>query len=240
MTSVSMSLKTRRILALIVAVVTIVLSTIWMAIGRTVIYMYAWWNLGQEIPLSKGGGARPNTEDLETRLYYFIFLGALLLAGGGAAALMILVPRTSFRHRSWIYFAFLAIVLPATWYNYSQREVVLRASIQAGLNLVLIFLSATTALWLSRAQSRVPDATVLKYISLALLLFGGVFVPSLFSLIWLLYSAGVLTEPQTKEISLGQITGMASIASVVIAWLNYSRDRKVADSEHSSNLIAKQ
>lgn len=234
-----MTLTTRRLVAVIVAVVTLIIAAAWLLYAGNALYWYAWANLAQNVPLSQAGGPRPDAWDQGAHPYYLISSAALLLATGGSAALLILLPRPSFRHRAWIYLFFLSIILPATWYNYGQKDVVLRASLQAGLNCIVIFLSATTALWLSSAPASAPDAKVLKYLSLTLLLLAGVFVPGIFSVIWLFYAAGLITEEQSRQITFAHITGLASVASALIAWLNYSRDRRSDEAEKSAILIVK-
>jgi len=124
----------------------------------------------------------------------------------------------------------MAIVLPASFYNYDQGDNVLPAFAQLTVNLVLIFLAATTALWLSSSRPTAPDSQVLKYLSLALLLLGGVFVPAFFTLIWILWKVGLLTREATTQITFQHITGLSAVVSCVVAWLTYRRELRKAES----------
>ncbi|ALJ01707.1 hypothetical protein DC20_21910 (plasmid) [Rufibacter tibetensis] len=221
----------RRLLAVLIAAITVIIALIWMEMFGKTIFVFAWEHLSQDVPLSKAGGPRPDTYDVSAHNYYLFFGVALVLVTGGSAALIVLVPKSNFTHRAWIYFAFLVVILPATFYNYRQGDVVLDASLQAGLNLVLIFLATTIAIWLSYAPAPALDTKVLKYITLMLLLLAGVFVPTIFSVIWLFYKAGLLSLDKSREISFQSITGLASVASALIAWLNYRRDKKTLEVE---------
>jgi hypothetical protein len=169
--------------------------------------------------------------------YFFLLIGALLLGIGISAALVVLLPRTGFRLRGGIYILFLGIVLPLSWYNYDQGDNVLRASIQLALNLLLIFLSATTALWLSSAPAAAPDIKVLKGLALVSVLTAGVFVPALFTFVWCLLKARLLDPKQLEDISLANITGLSGVASAVIAGLNYWRGQRQSKSDQEERLV---
>jgi hypothetical protein len=228
----------RRAVALTIGLATVLVAGLWTMIGGEILHRYASANLSQNVPLSQAAGPRPDAWDQGAHLYYIASSVSLLLAAGASASLLVLMPGSDFRKRAWIYCAFLAIVLPAIWYNYGQRDIVLRGSLQVALNGVLIFLASTTALWLSNATWDAPDARVLKYLSLTLLLLGGVFVPSIFSAVWLFHAAGLLTIEQSREITFQHITGLASVLSAVTAWLNYTRDRRKAE-VHESTIVIK-
>jgi hypothetical protein len=217
---------TRRFVAALLAILAAVISIVWTLAMRVKLYTYAWSELALNVPLTQARGPRPDAWDQSAHPYYWILAAALLIATAAAVALVVLVPNRGFRLRALIYCVFLAVILPATWYNYNQGDIVLPAHYQVALNVLLILLSSITAFWISQAPVSAPDIRVVKYLCLTLLLLGGVLVPALFSTVWLFYVAGLLTLAQTREISFSQITGLASVASAVVAWLAYLRDKK--------------
>jgi len=235
-----MSIRMRRILAAAVGVTTTIAAFAWAWLAQKALYSYAWRNLARDVPLSEAGAPRPDAWDQLAHPYYRILVLSLLIAAGASTALIILTPRPEFRKRGLIYLIFLAIVLPATWYNYAQGDIVLPAKLQFLLNLVLIFLAATIVIWLSGTRATSPDQNVLKYLSLILLLFAGVCVPMLFSGTWLLYAARILTpseRPEEAQIKWSHITALGSLGSIAIAWLSYRRDKKSISSEVPKRII---
>ena len=121
---------------------------------------------------------------------------------------------------------FIAVLLPASLYNYSQNDHIFPAHGQVILNLILIFLAATIALWLASFKPNAPDTQVLKSLALSLLLLGGVLVPAIFSLVWFFWAIGLLTKAQADQITFGHITGLSAAISCVITWLNYRREMR--------------
>lgn len=234
-----MTIRKRRLTAIAIAVIAICLAGAWTLFGGEALYRYALAHLAQNVPLSRAGGPRPDAWDQAAQSYYLISTAALIIAAGGSAALLVLVPKAGFRRRALIYCLFLAVVLPATWYNYGQRDVVLRPSLQAGLNVSLMFLSTTIALWLSKAPAAEIDVRVLKGLSLACILLGGVFVPGLFTVVWLLVTAGALTLEQSRQVTFQHITGLASVVSAVLAVLGYVRDRRKVEAQEPDLVIAR-
>ncbi len=234
-----MTILQRRLIAALIALLAICLALAWTLFGGEALYRYALVHLAQHVPLSHAGGPRPDAWDQAAQPYYLISMAALIIAAGGSAALLVLVPNTGFRRRALIYCLFLAVVLPATWYNFGQKDVVLRPGLQAGLNISLIFLSTTIALWLSKAPAAELDVRVLKGIVLACLLLGGVFVPGLFTVVWLLVAAGALTVEQSQQVTFEHITGLASVVSAVLAVLGYVRDRRKTEAQKPDIVIAR-
>ena len=124
---------------------------------------------------------------------------------------------------------FLAVLLPASWYNYGQKDIVLSTQLQVLLNCAVIILSATVSNWLSDAPATAPDIKVLKYFALSLLLLAGVLVPGIFTVVWLFVAGGLLTVEQSQEISFANIAALSSVVSALLSWLVFARDRKKAD-----------
>jgi hypothetical protein len=215
-----MRVAVRRILAVVIGAVTALLVALWTIIGSLVIRGYVWANLALDVPLSQADGPRPDSYDQAAHPFYGLLVGALLVATGITTALLVLIPRRDFRVRAAVYLIFMAVILPASLYNYSQRDAVLPALYQVGLNLVVVFLGATIAFSISMVKAESPDTRVLKMMSIGLVLFGAVLVPAFFSLIWGVWRSGLVQEvPKFKWSELSGLGGLASAA--IVGWLHY-------------------
>jgi hypothetical protein len=146
----------------------------------------------------------------------------MVVAAGCTAALALFVPRWNFRVRALIYLLFLAILLPVSWYNYRQNDNVLPAHFQVGLNLLIVFLASTLVISLAGVEARAPDTRVLKTMALGLVLFGGVLVSGLFTLMWAIWASGMIRSAPSLEWS--QLTSIGGLASAIVAWLSHRRE----------------
>jgi 4-amino-4-deoxy-L-arabinose transferase-like glycosyltransferase len=180
--------------------------------------------LGRNIPLSQAGSPRPDSFDRLAQSYYLLLFGALLLATGVISAVCVLVPDKALRNRFWIYALLLVILLPASWYNFNLYDTVFKPSVQVALNLLIVFLGATTAFWIAGIKSNETDVRVLKIMAVFLLCFGAVFPMTFFTIIWFMEKIGMLTFDETKQIKWQHITAVGGCASAVIAGLNYRRE----------------
>jgi hypothetical protein len=208
-------------IAVVIGVVSTILAAFWAFVGSTRIASFAIQHLGQNVPITKGG---PRPDSYANQIFYVCFMCALLLATGFTAALLVLQSRGGFRTRIIIYFVLLAILLPVSLYNYTQNDIVLKPKIQLGLDLMLIFISATLAMSLSRVAVSADDGRVLKAMTYGLLMFGGVLVPTLFVLIWVLVALNVISRDSSTHITIAELAGLSAVGSVIIAWLKYRRE----------------
>jgi hypothetical protein len=223
-----MTTRTRRFVAAGVALAAIVCALIWTVTLSQLLEVYAREYLNQKIPISQAGGGRPDAFQSSAHVYYAIIIGGLILAAGASAALLVLVADRSFRTRAWIYVAFLALVLPASLYNYTQDDIVLPYPVQAGLNLAVAFLSATIAFWYGGRRCDGYDARVIQGLTIALLVMGGVLVPVFATTLWALNQIGWFDRKELQQITYAHLTGTAAVASAVIAWLNHRRELRNA------------
>jgi hypothetical protein len=141
-----MSRITRRILAAFVGLLAVIFLAVWTLFGEARFSKFAKQHLGRGVPLSGANSPRPDSYDPDAEVYYAFLIGALIVAAGLLAAVLVIEPRATFRKRAWLYAVFLLIVLPASWYNYNQMDTVLAPSYQVGLNLIVIFLTASIAI----------------------------------------------------------------------------------------------
>jgi len=219
-----MHIRTRRISAALIAVATVLVVGLWTMLGGMVIERYVAGHLAIDVPLSQAQGPRPDSYDRVAQPFYVALVGALILAAGCASALAVLIPRWTFRTRTVAYALFLAVLLPASWYNYNQNDTVLPAAYQVGSNLGMIFLGSCVALWLDDLKATAPDTRVLKTLGLVLVLFGAVCVPGLFTLLWVLWRFKVVENPVKLEWS--HLTALGGVLSAIIGWLKYRRETR--------------
>jgi hypothetical protein len=130
------------------------------------------------------------------------------------------------------------MLLPVTFFNYSQGDLVLPRGIQAALNLVVIFLGATLAWWLSEYKVDSPDAKVVKAMGCFMLVTSAVFVPALFTVIWTLDRLNVLPPGASTRVGFGALTAMAGAGSLVFVWLRNLRDRRKEQASRSARRVA--
>jgi hypothetical protein len=226
-----MSNTVRRVLAGAVGLLTIVLFFVWM--------LFAEWLIKSHVPgrftivvsqVPQFGCPRnvSRISEAQTLFYYDVLIGALLVASGATAALLILKGGLNLRYRLWVYLGLLAIILPASLFNYSHGDEVLRAPYQAALNLVLIFLGASICWWLSSWKPDATDARVMRVMIFALLVFSAVLTPALFTLLWAMFRFGWVPLNALCKIEIDQITGFAAVISTVVTVLEYRNDRRRA------------
>jgi hypothetical protein len=232
-----MTKNARRGAAAGICILAIVLAAVWSFVGSSFIGEFAKRHLSREVPLSQAIGPRPDAYDDAAKPYNGILVISLVLATGTSAAAIVLAPRSDFRVRGIAYAIFLAIILPATVYNYDQGDIVLKPGLQAGLNLILKFLAATVSLWLSGSRGDGPDQKVLKMMSLFLMVGAGVMAPGILTLLWALNRIGLLGLAESRKFELKDITGLAGVGSAIISWLNYRRDRVSATPVEPSRII---
>lgn len=151
-----MTITTRRIIAVCTALITVAAAFVWASAGEDLVAQLTYFGR-RHVPLSQAGAPRPDAFDRSAHLYYELLIDALILAIGGLAALLVLVPRPSFRQRSWIYVGFLLITLPASNYNYELGDTVLAPTYQFALNFITIFLTATVAIWVGNLPTKSAD-----------------------------------------------------------------------------------
>ena len=237
-----MSAFSRRILAAVGGLVTIVIAAWWTLIAGSAISRYVWGHLALNVPLSQAKGPRPDVNDDSAQLVYLALVAAIIMALGASVSLKILTPRAGWNTRVAGYGIVLLALLPATLYNYFQKDNVLPMGLQVAFNVVLIFLGSVAAWWVAEFRVSAPDGRILKLLVLILLATSAVFVPTFFTLLWGLNQVGILTAKQTRGVEFSHITGAAAIGSLVISWLNYNRERrkeKAAENAANSRIILK-
>jgi hypothetical protein len=183
---------------------------------------------GQFIAASVGDalvnrGALPGlTVPYASGFYSYVVL-VFLFASGLSVTIMLWEPRASYKRRVSIYSILLLVALSISVFNYAHADFLINYSAQALLNFVLIFFAAVVLVELIKLKPKEKDLLVLKIIAVFFLGLTGVFLPALFSFVWLLYTLGVLTVTQAAAIQLPTLATVASIASAVVSYLTYRR-----------------
>ncbi|MCC9167979.1 hypothetical protein [Pontibacter harenae] len=228
----------RKALATLIGIVSIIACFVWMVYGGILSEELAWrfglidLAVGPDANKDAGTGPMPARVPDEVKSYYLVVLGALLLASGCSAALLVLKGHRRFQLRLGIYLGFLVILLPAAFFNYfhGSGDLALEAKYQVIFNLILVFLGATICLTISSWKADAPDTKVLKVMIFTLLLFSAVLVPSLFTLLWILWSFGGMSLEQVQLVSLDTVIKTAGVISPVVTLLKYFQEqRKLAE-----------
>jgi hypothetical protein len=219
----------RSTVALLIGVATMAIAAIYTLVAFVALSNAIDIHMAVGGPISQAGGPRPenyaNTgAGLSQSAFVLCVVGALVVAAGASASYLVLNPRPKFHARVPIYALFLAIILPASMYNYAQGDTVLPAGYQVALNLGVIFLGSTIVLWLAQTRATAPDTRALKGLVLALLVFGAVLVPATFTVAWAVWRVRRSAEP--PHLPWGGVAELSGIASTVIAWATYRLERK--------------
>lgn len=148
-----MSSRSRRAAAMATIVLVALASLIWSYYAGDWLFQFAQRYLAQGGPVSRLCGLRPDSYAVDAHPYYAACWIALVGATGVTAGILVAIPQPGFRRRAWMYLAFLAVVLPATLFNYMQGDLDLRRSVQVALNVALIALSAIVAAWVAQAPA---------------------------------------------------------------------------------------
>ena len=155
--------------------------------------------------------------------FYAIYVLALAVVAGFAFALLFWEPRPGYWKRRMVYVALLFVLLPMSMYNYAAFDILMRASAQSVINIVIVFVGLILLLDTSRLEATTTDAKVLRGLvvfSLALL---AVCIPALFTLMSVLSVVGVLTTESSRAFNLTSVSVLASGVSAAIAILDYRR-----------------
>jgi hypothetical protein len=235
----------RRLVAIAIAVMSLVGGFVWMVVGKLYVERYAWVHGLSDVRLGPDAnpqaGTGPTTGDMvsEVQTYYIVVMLAVWLAFGLATALIVLTNRRDFRIRMIIYTALLAILMPATYYNFghAQGDFALRAPYQAALNIILIFLGLTICFGIRRWKPDAPDVKVLKTMIFTLLMFAAICIPTLLTLLWTLWRVNILTREAVDTISFPSLTALAGVVSASITVANYFRDQNSQPPQHEPKII---
>ena len=186
--------------------------------------------LGQKIGLAstldRGDALYKKFGDIYTTLSVF----GLAIAAGLAFTLLAWERRPKRWRIELTFWVLLLLALPMSVVNYWSGDVFVSRSQQVFLNLVQVFLVGVCSLQLSKIKAATDTEIVLKAMTTLFLLGCGLFVPLLFTVLWLLVAMGVVTVDGSKEISSGWISAISGILSLGVSIQQY----RLAKSKHEA------
>lgn len=129
--------------------------------------------------------------------------------------------------RGWLYGLSVVIVGSFSWTNFLAADTLVPIWWQLTLNLLLAICGTIAIAVLWPVQVSLVEGRMLKYLSIAALLFGAVTIPIMFDLGFLAYKLGVSNSNTSfVDTSTKVIAALAGFASLVIAFVKYEDDKK--------------
>jgi hypothetical protein len=169
-------------------------------------------------PASPGHNVTPSTF---STFYQLSFLGLCLML---SASLVLLLwnGRPSTVKKIAVYFGLLLVLIPISAVNFHYGDYLMRASVQALLDLLLVALGITTVIWLRNYLVGEGLLRTFKYIVMFVLILEAVALPGLYSVLWLLRWQGIPVRGMEDKI----VSGTATVVSATLAILGYLKDKK--------------
>jgi len=221
------SLK-RKILSIIAGVLFFLLGCVVAFIGQFYIA-----GLG-DILIAKD--SLPNwTMPIAPKNFYFFFVLSISLSAGLSVTTLFWHYRPQYRVRKIVYVILLFTILPIAMYNYAHADYLINRSAQSLFNICIIFLGTIVVLELVSFKSSAKDLLVLQIISIFLLGMTAVFIPAMFTIVWLLNTLGVVSKSGSDLISLPALSTIAGLLSAAISYIKFRKETKT----DKANIIIK-
>lgn len=120
-----------------------------------------------------------------------------------------------------IYWMLLAVVLPLSVLNFWSGDTFVSRGQQVWFNLAQCALASLCLISLLSLSVQSAEANVLRAVAVFFLAAQGVFVPALFSVLWLANWQDALSLAQSRDVSPGWVTLISTLTSLALAILNY-------------------
>lgn len=215
----AMSPKTRKVIAVVAGSVFTLAGLVIAWVGQFVVATVG--DLLVAPTLTPGWSLPPSPRDF----YTFLVL-ALCCAAGVAVTALLWMRRPGHAVRRIVYIAILVALLPVSVYNYAHADFLVNRSAQAILNVLLVFGGTVVLLELLRLKAEANDGLVLQVLAIVSLGITAVFLPALFTLVWLLNAVGVLSKSGADALGLPGLSTLAAVVSATLGWLKYRRETK--------------
>jgi hypothetical protein len=124
-----------------------------------------------------------------------------------------------------IYFSLFIVMAGASMASFAMDDIMYGNSVQAGIDLVLIFIGSVLVLMLVDIKPRSKEGKVLQAMALLMITGFAVVLPAQYAIIWALNQLGAITLTQSKQIGIMWLGGIAGAISSLVAILNYRRTR---------------
>lgn len=147
-------------------------------------------------------------------LYTTLSALGLAVAAGLSFTILAWERRPPRWHIELVFWILLALVLPMSVVNYSSDDTYVSRSQQLYLNLAQLFLASVCALQLTRKVVSTDSGIVLKSLALFCLLAFGVFIPLLYSVLWVLYWERAIDLATSESVTPGWISAISGIAAL--------------------------
>lgn len=120
----------------------------------------------------------------------------------------------------------LSIAIPISAVNYAHGDAFSTRSMQAIINLPIIFLSAVAALNLSKLTFKSEQAAVARQVILALVVMQGICIPAIYSLLWWLNFQNAISRSATKDLAPGWISAVSGLIAICFSIYKHFEDVK--------------
>lgn len=168
-------------------------------------------------------------------IYTALSVVGLALAAGISFAVVAWERRPP-RHRiHLLYWVLLAVLVPLSMLNFWSGDIFVSRGQQVWLNLAQCVLASLCLISLLSLSVQAPEAQVLRAIAVFFLAAQGVFVPALFSVLWLANWQGALSLATSRDLSPGWVTLIATFVSLAISVLQYRASAAKAKKEEAAN-----
>lgn len=160
------------------------------------------------------------------RDFYTFLVLSLCCAAGVAVIALLWTRRPGYAARRIAYIAVLVALLPVSVYNYAHADFLVNRSAQAILNVLMVIGGTVVLLELVRLKAGSNDGLVLQVLAIVSLGITAIFLPALFTLVWILNAVGVLSKSGADALGLPGLSTLAAVVSATVGWLKYRRETK--------------
>jgi hypothetical protein len=215
----------RRSIVLVCAAITCVGSLIWS------------WLIGDGIAVLLRSSVRhgepgTNVTPSTFSVFYQLSFVGVCLATAASTVMFFWESRPTKRSKIAICFLALLILVPVSAVNFHYGDFLMKAWVQAILDLVSVAIGLTAVLLIWDVAVTSVFLRVVKAIVVLLVLLESVVLPGSYAILWLLWWQGVPIKGATDQL----VTGSAAIISAVIAIVNFTRKRGGQPASNSSIL----
>jgi hypothetical protein len=154
-------------------------------------------------------------------LYSSLSVFGLALAAGLSYALLVWERRPPQIRIQVVYWLLLLLVMPLSVLNYWSADTFVSRSQQVPFNVVMVFLSSVCSWHLTKIPSTSPAGLVLKSMTLFFVVFQGILIPAIYSLLWWLNWEKAISLADSRSLTPGWISTASSIGALAVSIAQY-------------------
>lgn len=225
----------RKIVASAGGLVTVVLAIAWAFYSVNDASRILRHETGLASVFNRGDALYKKFGDIYTMLSVF----GLAIAAGLAFTLLTWERRPRRWRIELTFWVLLLLALPMSLINFWSGDVFVSRSQQVFLNVIQVILVGVCSLQLSRTVTATDTEVVLKALATLFLLGCGLFVPLLFTALWVAVALGLLSVKASEELSSGWISAASGVAALGLSVQQYrlEKSKQAAGSSSSSSRI---